>query len=80
MKHLLVSILLLVCVCFFIYNTIIICREGLDAQNIYFNILQNERGIQGSYKELTCINSSQAECEANGDCVFNASTELCDIA
>ena len=80
MKHLLVSILLIVCICIFIYNTINICREGLGAPDIYFDILQTERAIQSSYKELTCINSSQTECEANGDCVFNASTELCDIA
>ena len=55
MKHLLLSILLIVCICIFIFN-IIQYREGLESPDIFFNNLQNERDIQSVLKDFSCVN------------------------
>ena len=80
MKQLFIISLLVICVCIFLYNIFTVYREGLEAPDVYFDIEQNEKQIQSTYKEFACISSfTEDDCNNNIDCVYNSSTKLCDI-
>ena len=54
-------------------------REGLEAPDVYFDIEQNEKQIQSTYKEFACISSfTEDDCNNNIECVYNTTTKLCD--
>ena len=80
MKQLFIISLLVISVCIFLYNIFTVYREGLEAPDVYFDIEQNEKQIQSTYKEFACISSfTEDDCNNNIDCVYNSSTKLCDI-
>jgi len=80
MKQLFIIGLLIVCTCIFFYNISMIYREGLEAPDVYFDIVQHEKKIQSTYKEFACISSfTEDDCNNNIDCVYNSTTKLCDI-
>ena len=79
MKQLFIIGLLVICICIFLYNIFTVCREGLEAPDVYFDIEKNEKQIQSTYKEFACISSfTEDDCNNNIDCVYNSSTKLCD--
>tara|TARA_A100001015_G_C14848040_1_gene655290 strand:+ start:462 stop:710 length:249 start_codon:yes stop_codon:yes gene_type:complete len=79
MKQLFIIGLLVVCICIFLYNIFTVYREGLEAPDVYFNIEQNEKQIQSTYKEFACISSfTEDDCNNNIECVYNTTTKLCD--
>ena len=79
MKQLFIIGLLVVCICIFLYNIFTVYREGLEAPDVYFDIEQNEKQIQSTYKEFACISSfTEDDCNNNIECVYNTTTKLCD--
>jgi len=80
MNQLFIIGLLVICICIFLYNIFTVYREGLEAPDVYFDIEQNEKQIQSTYKEFACISSfTEDDCNNNIDCVYNSTTKLCDI-
>jgi hypothetical protein len=79
MKQLFIIGLLVICICIFLYNIFTVYREGLEAPDVYFDIEQNEKQIQSTYKEFACISSfTEDDCNNNIECVYNTTTKLCD--
>ena len=79
MKQLFIIGLLVICICIFFYNIFTVYREGLEAPDVYFDIEQNEKQIQSTYKEFACISSfTEDDCNNNIECVYNTTTKLCD--
>ena len=79
MKQLFIIGLLVVCICIFLYSIFTVYREGLEAPDVYFDIEQNEKQIQSTYKEFACISSfTEDDCNNNIECVYNTTTKLCD--